>query len=204
VHWKLDPAWPTLPFPGENFDLVVARCASPHIRNWSRLCKEMARVLKPGAWLHIVEQDPVLSALDGFLGTPLWLWSAFLREASLSLGNDPDLVKHLARYITEAGMTIQSQERHLLPFHTLSTGPARQEASRMQRRMWCEGVDAFGIEAIDVLRGEKPGCSSKEGRSFCRDVKRQIKDDINASVRFVSIVASKGGCAAVVAAEPVA
>ena len=61
----------TLPFPDDGFDLVYARQALHHARDLELLCREIARVLKPGGMLlatreHVITRPEDLPAfLDG-------------------------------------------------------------------------------------------------------------------------------------------
>ena len=53
----------TLPFPDNNFDLVYARQALHHARDLDLLCREIARVLKPGGML-LATREHVISRIE--------------------------------------------------------------------------------------------------------------------------------------------
>ncbi len=70
-----------LDFADAEFDLVVCRHVSQAIPNFDAALKEMTRVLKPRAWLHLLSED------YGMLHMPTRL---FNQEAKPLAGFDPD------------------------------------------------------------------------------------------------------------------
>lgn len=91
----------TLPFVDASFDIVYGRQVLHHALNLPRLCREVARVLRPGG-IFVATREHVISEssdLDTFLQThPLHL---------LYGGENAFLLKQYQQAILEAGLIIQ-------------------------------------------------------------------------------------------------
>lgn len=91
-----------LPFLDESFDLVTVRIAPHHYADVARAVREMARVLRPGGRLALVDNlAPDEEPLDALLNDwerrrdpshvrayTLWEWQTFIEEAGLRLTDE--------------------------------------------------------------------------------------------------------------------
>lgn len=60
IDWRIQKSVAEVPFDAGSFDLVTAVCVFHHVREEDRhdLAAAMARTLKPGGWLCIIEHNP--------------------------------------------------------------------------------------------------------------------------------------------------
>ncbi len=95
-----------LPFPDENFDLVVARAAPHHFTDLPAALRESRRVLRPGGRLCLVDCSPPVAARD-----PLH---------TVEVGRDPSHVlsrtlEEWLQLLAEAGFDVEMAERREIP-----------------------------------------------------------------------------------------
>ena len=91
-----------LPVPAASFDVVICECAFCTFPNKAAAAAEFARVLTPGGWVglsDLTRTGETPAELQGLLA-----WIACLADAQP--------LENYARYLSEAGLTVQLLEQH--------------------------------------------------------------------------------------------
>jgi SAM-dependent methyltransferase len=77
-----------LGLPGASFDLVVCRHVLQAIPHAARALAELARVTRPGGWLHLIPEDYLMINIEPRELDPDDFWGRIPREFGAALGTD--------------------------------------------------------------------------------------------------------------------
>ena len=156
-----------LPFLDATFDLVTVRIAPHHFADIRAACGEMARVLRPGGRLIVIDnvapEDPTLDVFVNEIEArrdpshvrcyPVSEWTALLAEAGLSVTHS-EIERRTHDF---ADWTIRSRmpeaERAALERDMLAASPAVREHFAIAT---AEGHVTSWASYFVILRAEKP------------------------------------------------
>ncbi|WP_217166249.1 class I SAM-dependent methyltransferase [Streptomyces sp. AC512_CC834] len=122
-----------LPFPDASFDLVVSRLAPHHFRDIPRAVAEMARLLRPGGRLAVIDleghDEPEIDALNH----------------ALEILHDPThrrsyTLAEWTRFLLDAGLNVP-----------VARGSQSESRTGVPVKRWCE-IASSGAEAEEAIR----------------------------------------------------
>jgi ubiquinone/menaquinone biosynthesis C-methylase UbiE len=94
-----------LPQSNAHFDLVVCRHMSQAVPNFGLVLDEISRVLKPGAWLHLLSEDYAMLRMPRGARDPDKFWVENALPYLESIGCDGRIGRHTPPLLEQRGFT---------------------------------------------------------------------------------------------------
>jgi len=104
ISYRLGDAF-HLPLEAGSADLLVCRHMSQAVPDFPAVLREFARVLAPGARLHLLSEDYGMLHFPASAGDPDGFWQDIVLPFLTSIGCDGRVGRHSPRLLAEAGFT---------------------------------------------------------------------------------------------------
>lgn len=173
-----------LPFADKSFDFIHARLLQCFMRidAWSRLLAECHRVLKPGAFIQLVESErPIFNKPANAQFASL----AAQMCTRLGVSGDPSgqvfgICNLLAQFLTDAGFLFEEERAYSINY----------SAQMPIHQIWCENVAAAIKQYPEIYA--KQGKPTDEIEQLCEQAIQEMNEpDFCALFFFLSVVARK-------------
>jgi SAM-dependent methyltransferase len=167
-----------LGLPDASFDLVVCRHVLQAIPQPERAVAELARVMRPGGWLHLIAEDYLMINFEARRLDPDDFWTRGPRQSGTAIGTDLRIGRHAHGILHRLGFTD-------IAIDYVIVDPLRVPRETIAR-IWTAWRDGFA----DIVSTHSP-VSRSEFVDYFDDMIATIRDPSGYGVWHVPVVAAR-------------
>ncbi|KAL1304797.1 hypothetical protein AAFC00_003726 [Neodothiora populina] len=171
------------------FDFVHVREMFGSISDWSALCNEALRCIKPGGYIEIVEHSIHTFSDDGTLppDSTLAVWGDVMDKIGRKWGKTFNVWKESKSILERAGFVDVVDVRFKWPVNPWPNDPKLKQLGKLNEIRLIENLEAFTMRLLT----QAGNMTANEAHVYLAQVRKAVKDQSIHGYLVVSVVYGK-------------